>query len=204
MQERTELRDVTALAVPRVGRVEETGDPALPFRLLDGDGVEVSAVSEFLLDMLADDDSPASLRSYAYELLAWFRFLWAVDVPWDRASRAEARDFALWLRLVKKPPRPRRPDAPAPGSVNPVTGKRYAGENYASRTRRHARAVVRSFYEYHRDMHGRPLLNPFPKTKRAEDEHLNAHHNPMHAYRHPTRRAPYQPKEPRRTPARYP
>ncbi|RPK46821.1 site-specific tyrosine recombinase XerC [Streptomyces sp. ADI92-24] len=81
-----------------------------------------------------------------------------------------------------------------------MTGKRYAGENYAPRTRRHARAVVRSFYEYHRDMHGRPLLNPFPKAKRAEDEHLNAHHNPMHAYRHPTRRAPYQPKEPRRSP----
>ncbi|MEU5485747.1 hypothetical protein [Streptomyces mirabilis] len=37
-------------------------------------------------------------------------------------------------------------------------------------------------------------------TKRAEDEHLNAHHNPMHAFRHPTRRAPYQPKEPRRAP----
>ncbi|MFJ9427921.1 hypothetical protein [Streptomyces sp. NPDC101249] len=46
-------------------------------------------------------------------------------------------------------------------------------------------------------MHGRPLLNPFPKTKRAEDEHLNAHHNPMHAFKRP---APYQPKEPRRTP----
>ncbi|MFG3001820.1 tyrosine-type recombinase/integrase [Streptomyces sp. NPDC048340] len=200
MQESMQLRDVTALTVPRVGRVEETGDPSLPYRLLDQDGIEVAAVSEFLLDMLANDDSPASLRSYAYELLAWFRFLWAVDVPWDRAGRAEARDFALWLKMVKKPPRPRRPDAPAPGSVNPVTGKRYAGENYAARTRRHARAVVRSFYEYHRDMHGRPLLNPFPKTKRAEDEHLNAHHNPMHAFRHPGRRAPYQPKEPRRTP----
>lgn len=121
-------------------------------------------------------------------------------MPWDRAGRAEARDFALWLKMVKKRPRPRRPDAPAPGSVNPVTGKRYAGENYAPRTRRHARAVVRSFYEYHRDMHGRPLLNPFPKTKRAEDEHLNAHHNPMHAFKRSARRAPYQPKEPRRIP----
>ncbi|WP_229925022.1 hypothetical protein [Streptomyces sulfonofaciens] len=160
-----QLRDVTALMVPRVGRVEETGDPSLPYRLLDRDGIEVAAVSQFLLDMLADDDSPASLRSYAYELLAWFRFLWAVDVPWDRIGRAEARDFALWLKMVKKPPRPRRPDAPAPGSVNPVTGKRYAGENYAARTRKHARAVVRSFYEYHRDMHGRPLLNPFPEDQ---------------------------------------
>ena len=75
MQESVELRDVTTLAVPRIGRVEETGDPTLPFRLLDAAGTEVAAVSEFLLDMLADDDSPASLRSYAYELLAWFRFL---------------------------------------------------------------------------------------------------------------------------------
>lgn len=165
MQESAELRDVTALAVPRVGRVEKTGNPTLPYRLLDADGTEVAAVSEFLRDMLANDDSPTSLHSYAYELLAWFRFLRAVEVAWDRAGRAEARDFALWLKTVKKPPRPRRPDTPPPGSINPVTGKRYIGENYASRTRRHARAVVRSFYEYHRDMHGRPLLNPFPNAK---------------------------------------
>jgi hypothetical protein len=68
-----QLRGVTALAVPRVGRVKETGDPSLPYRLLDRGGIEVAAVSEFLLDMLADDDRPASLRPYAYELLAWFR-----------------------------------------------------------------------------------------------------------------------------------
>lgn len=30
--------------------------------------------------MLADDASPASLRSYAYELLVWFSFLNAVGV----------------------------------------------------------------------------------------------------------------------------
>jgi hypothetical protein len=42
--------------------------------------------------------------------------------------------------------------------VNPVTGKATPGENYAARTRRHARAVIRSFYEYHRETHGRPEL----------------------------------------------
>lgn len=204
MVEHSAVRDVTVLVVPQVGRVEETKDPALPFRLLDGSGVEVPAVSEFLGDLLADDASPASLRSYAYELLAWFRFLWALDVPWERASRAEARDFALWLKLAKKPPRPRRADAPAPGSVNPATGKPYPGEGYAARTRRHARAVVRSFYEYHRELHGRPLLNPFPKAKGADEEHLNAHHNPMRPFRRPARRAPYQPKEPKRSPRSIP
>lgn len=199
MQERTAvIRDITALEVRRAGRVEETGDALLPFRLIDCEGVEVLAVTEFFHHMLADDASPASLRSYAYELLAWFRFLAAVNVRWDRAGRAEARDFALWLKTVKKPPRARRPDAPRPGSVNPVTGKQTSGENYADRTRRHARAVVRSFYEYHRDMHGRPLINPFPKAR------SNAHHNPMEPFRRPARRAEYQPREPRRIPRSIP
>jgi hypothetical protein len=146
-----------ALRVPRVGRVIEVTGAALPYRLLDAGGAEVAVVSEFLHDMLADDASPASLRSYAYDLLAWFRFLWAVDVPWDRAGRVEARDFALWLKTATKPARQRRPDAPAAGSINPVTGKASPGRNYSARTRRHARAVIHAFYEYHREMNGRPL-----------------------------------------------
>jgi len=193
------IRDVLALRVPRVGRVEEGTDPALPYRLIDGSGADVAAVSEFLHDMLADDASPASMRSYAYELLAWFRFLWAVDVPWDHASRVEARDFALWLKAAKKPPRQRRPDAPAAGAVNPVTGKASPGGHYAARTRRHARAVIHAFYEYYREMVGRPLVNPFPRAKGGgADEPVNAHHNPMRPFLRPPRRAPYQPKEPKR------
>src|SRR6266545_7163687 len=86
------VRDIAALEVLRTGRVEETGDPLLPYRLIGSDGVEVDAVTEFLHHMLADDNSPASLRSYAYELLAWFRFLAAVDVAWDRTGSQEARD----------------------------------------------------------------------------------------------------------------
>jgi site-specific recombinase XerD len=192
------------LAVPRVGRVEATGDPLLPFRLVDEQGGEVDAVAEFLHHLLADDASPASLRSYAYELLVWFRFLGAVGVAWDLAGRGEARDFALWLKVVKKPSRQRRPDAPVPGSVNPVTKKAMPGENYAARTRRHARAVIRSFYEYHREMHGRPLVNPFPQVQGAQEGRLNAHHNPMQPFRQPSRRAQYQPKEPKPTPRSIP
>ncbi|MEU0939008.1 site-specific integrase [Embleya sp. NPDC005971] len=194
------IRNVAALTVERVGRVAETGDPLQPFALLDEHGVEVAAVGEFLHHMLADDARPASLRSYAYELLSWFRFLRAIDVAWDAAGRAEARDFALWLKTVRKPSRPRRSDAPAPGSVNPLTGKAAPGQYYAPRTRRHARTVIRSFYEYHRDMHGRPLINPFPAAEGAEEGRLNAHHSPMQAFRQPMRRAAYQPKEPRPAP----
>lgn len=195
------VRNVATLKVARVGRVEKTDDPLRPFRLVDADGTEVAAVSEFLHHMLADDASPTSLRSYAYELLAWGRFLRAVDVPWHLASRVEARDFALWLKTTKKPPRRRRPDAPAPGSVNPVTGKATPGENYAARTRRHARAVIRSFYEYHRETHGRPLINPFPQGRAADEGSPNAHHNPMQPFRQPSRRGTYQPKEPKPTQA---
>lgn len=58
-----EIRDVAALDVPHVGRIEETGDPLRPFRLIDRDGAEVPAVTEFLHHTLADDASRASLRS---------------------------------------------------------------------------------------------------------------------------------------------
>jgi hypothetical protein len=102
------VRDVAVLAVARIGRVEETGDRLLPFRLVDEHGVEEPAVTEFLRHLLADDASAVSLRSYAYALLSWFRFLRAVGIPWFLASRVEARDFALWLKTSKKPARRRR------------------------------------------------------------------------------------------------
>src|SRR5205814_6827385 len=38
-------------------------------------------------------------RAYAIDLLRWFRFLWAVDVAWGRATRVEARDFCRGLTM---------------------------------------------------------------------------------------------------------
>ena len=37
------------------------------------------------------------------DLLRWFRFCWAIEVPWDQATRSEARDFCRWLQLADKP-----------------------------------------------------------------------------------------------------
>ena len=161
-------------------------------------------MTEFLRDLTACDCSPATVRSYAYELLSWLRFLQAVAVAWDRATRTEARDYALWLGQARKPPRQRRRDSPPPGSVNPVTGKSYPAGTYATATRRHARTVIHAFYEYHRVQHGRPLINPFPAARGGAGEHLSAHHNPMQPWRRTGRPAPYQPKAPERVPRAIP
>ncbi|MBT1187924.1 hypothetical protein HET69_29065 [Streptomyces sp. CJ_13] len=88
------VRNVATLKVARVSRVEKTDDPLRPFRLVDADGTEVAEVSEFLHHMLANDASPTSLRSYAYELLAWVRFLRAVDVPWHPRQRGTVHRLA--------------------------------------------------------------------------------------------------------------
>ena len=197
-------RNIDVLVVPRVGRVEEIAGGLVPYRLMDAAGMEIVAVTEFLRDISASGCSPATLRSYSYELLGWLRFLQAVAVPWDRATRAEARDHALWLARTSKPPRRRRRDSRAPGAVNPVTGKPYPAETYATATRRHARAVIHAFYEYHRVQHGRPLINPFPAGRGVAGEQVSAHHNPMQPWRRPGRSAPYQPRAAKRVPRAIP
>ena len=55
----------------------------------------------FLRDLQAMGRSAATLRSYGMDLLRWWRFLDAVGVGWDRASRLEARDFSCWIGLVE-------------------------------------------------------------------------------------------------------
>ena len=121
---------MSELVLPRVGRVERLNGGPVAYRVVDEAGDEVHAVSEFFRDLAASDCSPATLRSYAYDLLGWLRFLWTVDMAWDRATRVEARDYALWLGQARKQPRRRRANAPTPGAVNAVTGKPYPGQTY--------------------------------------------------------------------------
>jgi len=196
-------RNIDAIVVPSGGRVEEVPGGLVPYRLVDASGAEVAAVSEFLRNMTASDCSPGTVRSYAFELLGWLRFLDALDVVWDRASRAEARDYALWLARTRKPPRQRRRNSLPPGAVNPVTGKAQPAETYSAATRRHARAVVHAFYEYHRAEHSRPLVNPFP-AGRGTGDGVNAHHNPLQPWKRPGKPAPYQPRAVKRVPRAIP
>ncbi len=63
------------MVVPQVGRLAEAGDVYDPYRLVDGDGAIVEAVTEYFRDLQAAGRSPATLRSYGLDLLRWFRFL---------------------------------------------------------------------------------------------------------------------------------
>ncbi|MGW0538680.1 hypothetical protein [Streptomyces sp. NPDC003032] len=39
------------------------------------------------------------------DLLRWWRFLWALDIEWNRATRMDARDFIRWMQIANKPQR---------------------------------------------------------------------------------------------------
>ena len=157
-------RDLSLLRVLRCGAVEATGDPFEPYRVVDVDGVVAAPVAAYLRDLQACGRPAATQRSYAMDLLRWFRFLWAVDVGWDQATRAEARDFCCWIQLAGKP------GGPAPGA------------RYAAATVAHCETVLRSFYDFHLEAGTGPMVNPFPLA-RGRRGRPNAHHNPMEPFR---------------------
>lgn len=163
------------VVVARVGSLQETADHWEPCRVVAPDGTTVVAVAAFLADLQAAGRSVATLRSYALDLLRWFRFLWALGLPWEGAGRVEARDFSRWLQL--------RPYAPS--------------------VRAHSETVLRSFYEFHREEGGGPVLNPFPLDGRRRGGRANAHHNPMEPHRD-ERVGRYRPQVPARIPRAIP
>jgi site-specific recombinase XerD len=185
----------------------------MPFVLLDSDGCTVEPVEVFFRELLARGRSAATLYSYGNDLLRWFRFLSAIEVRWDRASRVEARDFCCWLAACGKPRRThwrnaaqagepdaaRMPAVPAQQSVaavNAVTGKAPVGVKFAPATLAHSETVLRGFYDFHRDCGSGPIVNPFP-LDRSRRERAHGHHNPMAPFAR-TRVALYRPKVPAR------
>ena len=148
----------------------------------------------FLREFAARGNRPASVRSYAYVLLRWWRWLSAVGVAWDRASPAEVRDLVLWLQIHPKPGAGRA----AVGSVNAVTGKPVLGSTYAVRTIRHTNAVLASFYDFWVETASTLMVNPVIRRSGGLGR-TNALHDPTQSYR-PERGYRYNPKLPRRLP----
>jgi integrase len=199
IDEDREGRDLAALKVPRAGALRETGDVWEPYRLVDSDGRVVVPVAAYLKDLQAAGRPATTQRSYAMDLLRWLRFLWAVDVPWNQATRAEARDYSRWIQLTDKPAM-RGGSMPASGT-NPVTGKPRPGGKYAPATRGHSESVMRGFYDFHRDAGSGPMVNPFPLARRGNRP--NAHHNPLEPFRN-ERAGLYRPRQVRRVPRSIP
>jgi integrase/recombinase XerD len=194
-------RDLDRLVVERWGFVRP-GTSGVGWLVHDGSGQVVEPIAAFLRDFAARGNSPGSVRSYAYVLLRWWRWLAAVGVSWDRATSAEVRDLVLWLQLHPKPRRaPRTVSAATAGTVNQATGKRYLDDHYAARTIRHNNAVLSSFYEFWSGQGVGPVVSPVVRDSRRGRP--NAHHNPMQPFR-PEGRVRYNPKVPRRRPRALP
>jgi hypothetical protein len=120
-----EPRDLKTLSVPLVGALAATGDVFEPFRLVDSDGVEVAPVAVFLRDLRARGRSTATQRSYGMACLRWFRFCWAIKIPWDEVTRAEAWDFFCWIQITGKPRRPRCRDREGRLLMSAATQRQY-------------------------------------------------------------------------------
>lgn len=192
-------RDVAGLQLPVVGSVEATEQVGLPFAVVDATGRMVEPISEFVREMSAGDMPDLSCRSYAFDLLRWWRFLAAIGVEWDRAQRVDVRDLVLWLRQAPNPQRVRtRPGAPLAGSVNPRTRKPYLTAGYAPRTINHQLSVLKQFYDFHLAAGRGPLVNPVPAAARGGTR-PGAHGNPLHEFM-PHRRGAYRQKVPEQAP----
>lgn len=195
-------RDIGAVVLPDWGRVVTEDRAVVGWRVVGPDGVAVEPVARFLRDFAARGNRAGSVRSYAYALLRWWRWLQVVEVAWDRATATEVRDFVLWLGQARKVRRdPRTVSASSAGTVNLVTGKRHLGDGFEPRTVRHSNAVLRAFYEYWIELGGGPLVNPVGLARSTGRAH--AHHDPLDPFR-PEGRLRYNPKIARQRPRAIP
>lgn len=184
--------------LPRIGAVRAGTTASLPYVVVDEHGEEVEPVSTFLRDLMLTDMSPLTARSYAQDLLRWWRLLHVLVVDWERASRADVEILVGWMRSADNPQRHRSPStstsaAMSEGSVNHRTGKRALGSGYAPATINHALSVLSSFYSFHAQFGHGPVANPVPasSTRRAR----LAHRSPLEP-RPQHRRAPLRQKPP--------
>ncbi len=194
-------RDLTQLVLPRWGRVAAVDEP-IPWLVLDDAGLPVEPIRQYLSDFVARGRSPASTRSYAYDLLRWWRWLRVIGIAWDKATSTEVKDFVLWLgSATKRREVSRTASAATAGTINPITRKRYLDDRYQARTVRHSNAVLREFYEFWIERGAGPLVNPVPLDRSTSRS--NAHHNPLIGFRREGRIA-YNPKLPRQKPRALP
>ena len=161
--------DVAGAVLPEVGEVVSTEDPDLAWRVVDlPEESDVGILDDFLRELSANDCSPQTLRSYAFDLLRWWRFLALLGRRWEAAGRQDVRDLVLWMRQTRG---------------------RGARRGYRPASINHMRSVLSVFYEHQARRGEGPVLNPVPAAGSGVRRH--AHHNPMDEFQ-AQRRAPYR------------
>jgi integrase/recombinase XerD len=124
-------------------------DESVPWLVVDDAGVAVEPICRYLGDLAARRRSASSARSYAYDLLRWWRWLGVIGIDWDKTTSADVKDFVLWLlSTTKQWDAPRTRSAATAGTINPITRKRCLDDRYQARTVRHSNAVLRDFCEF--------------------------------------------------------
>jgi integrase len=155
--------------LPKFGSVERTSDPSFPWRVAGLPAAEDAVpIEDFLMTLVANDCSPQTVRSYAFDLLRWWRLLAVAGIRWDTARREDVRDLVLWMRQPQTPDGQR---AYRPASIN------------------HALSVLSVFYEHQARQGKGPVMNPVPAP--AAGVRRYAHHDPLDPYR-PQQRAQYR------------
>jgi integrase/recombinase XerD len=84
-------RDLGSIRLPRWGRVVAV-EGVVPWQVVDPDGQVIESIQRFLRDFVARGNRIGSVRSYAYVLLRWWRWLVAIGVDWDKATSAEVNE----------------------------------------------------------------------------------------------------------------
>ncbi|MFF4391143.1 hypothetical protein ACFY0G_30820 [Streptomyces sp. NPDC001552] len=68
-------RDLAGFLIPEAGRLVESGDPWMPYQLVDSNGLVVEPLDAFFAELQAQAKPASTIRSYGIDLLRWWRFL---------------------------------------------------------------------------------------------------------------------------------
>ncbi len=167
-----------------------------PYTLIDQDDVVFAPGEQYLMELLACDASPLTIKAYADQLKSFLNALAPLGIAWDAVRSDQVRDHILWMKRATKTNRiPRGLTSPVPGSLNPQTGKPYLPTTYQPTTINHRLTVITGFYQHHI---GRGTFAP-PNPARPSVRRRFAHHNPEERWVQEAR-TPYRQRLPKTQP----
>src|SRR5258706_16025218 len=107
------VRDVERIRLPKWGQVRDV-DEVVTWQLVDEWGCPVEPVQRYLRDLVAQGRSRGTVRTYAYVLQRWWRFLLCTC----QASGCESVG-SCWLSVTAFAAAPEPPQKPVGGPRRP-------------------------------------------------------------------------------------